>query len=85
MMHKDIVEIVGDIAQKVVGNPPKRGPKKWVSEVTLTLLASRDNPKKRYHQKKTTATKERWKNLAKQAQEFYLEDEGWFMERQIAE
>ena len=26
-MYNDIVEIVGETAQKVIGNPPKRGPK----------------------------------------------------------
>lgn len=39
--------------------------------------------KKSYHQKKTTATKERWKSFAKQ--DSYLEDERWVMEKQIAE
>ena len=58
---------------------------KWVSGATLTLVTNRDSAKKRYHQKKTAATKERWKNLAKQVQMSYLEDERRFMERQIAE
>ena len=67
-MHKNIVEIVGETAQKVIGNPPKRGPKKWVSDATLTLVTNRDIAKKRYQQRKTAATKERWKNIAKQVQ-----------------
>ena len=84
-MHNDIVEIIGECAQNVIGNPPKRRPKQWVSDASLTLVANRDNAKKRYHQKKTAATKERWRNLAKQVQESYLEDERRYMERQIAE
>lgn len=49
MMHKDIVKIVGETAQKEIGNPPKRGPKKWVYDATMTLDANRANAKKRYH------------------------------------
>ena len=70
---------------KVIGNPPKRESKKSVSDATLSLVTNRDNAKKRYHQRKTAATKERWKNLAKQVQVPYLEEERHFMERQIAE
>ena len=84
-MYKNIVEIIGETAQNVIGNPPKRGSKKWVSDATLTLVADRDNAKRRYRQKKSAATKERWKNLAKQVQASYVEDERRFMERQIAE
>ena len=84
-MYKDIVEIVGETAQKMIGNPPNCGPKLWVSDATLILVPNRDNEKKRYHQKKTTATKERRKSFAEQVQESYPEDKRRFMERQIAE
>ena len=57
-MYKDIVEIVGETAQKMIGNPPNCGPKLWVSDATLILVPNRDNEKKRYRQKKTTATKD---------------------------
>ena len=40
-MHKDIVEIVGETAQKTIGNPPKHGPKNWVSDATIVY---RNNP-----------------------------------------
>ena len=83
-MHKNIAEIIAEAAQKVIGNPPKCS-KKWISDVILTLVAKRDNAKQRYHQRKSAATKERWKDLAKQIQASYLEDERCFMERQIAE
>ena len=69
---------------KIDCNPPKRGPNKLVSDATLTLVVKRGIEKKRYHQKKTTATKERWKNLVKQVQESCLEYERRFTERQVA-
>lgn len=81
---KKIVKIVGVTTQKLIGNPPKRGPNKLVSDATLILVVKRDIEKKRYHQKKTTATKERWKNLVKQVQESCLEYERRFTERQVA-
>ena len=62
-MHKNIAEIIAEAAQKVIGNPPKCS-KKWISDVILTLVAKRDNAKQRYHQRKSAATKERWKDLA---------------------
>ena len=40
-MHKDIVEIVGETAQKTIGNPPKHGPKNCVSDATIVY---RNNP-----------------------------------------
>ena len=59
--------------------------KKWVFDAILTLVAKRHTVKRRYHQRKSAATKERWKDLAKQVQASYLEDERRFMEMQIAE
>ena len=69
---------------KIDCNPPKRGPNKLVSDATLTLVVKRGIEKKRYHQKKTTATKERWKNLVKQVQESCLEYDRRFTEGQVA-
>ena len=80
MMHRDIVEIVEESTQKVIGYPQKHGLKKWISDATLTLFTNRDNPKKRYQQKKKATTKEKWRNLAKQVQESYLDDEQRLLE-----
>ena len=84
-MHIVIVEIVVESAQKVISNLLECRPKKWVLNATLTLVVNRGNAKKRYHQKKKAAAKEKWKNLAKQVQESCLEDGQRFIERQIAE
>ena len=61
-MHKDIVKIVGETAQKEIGNPPKRGPKKWVYDATMTLDANRANAKE-VPLEETNSHKERWKIL----------------------
>ena len=84
-MPKNMTEIFAEAAQKVIENPPKCGSKKWVTNVTPTLFTNRDNAKRWQHQRKSAASKERWKDLAKQVQESYLEDERRFKERQIAE
>ena len=80
-LQKIIAKIIAEAAKKVIENPPKCGSQKWVSDATMMLVAKRDNTKRRYHQKKSAATKERSKNLAKQFQAPYLEDERRFMER----
>ena len=51
----------------------------------MTFVTNRDNAKRRYYHRKSAATKERWKDLAKQVQASDLEDERCFMERPIAE
>ena len=80
-LQKLIAKIIAEAAKKVIENPPKCGSQKWVSDATMMLVPKRDNTKRRYHQRKSTATKERSKNLAKQFQASYLEDERRFMER----
>ena len=84
-MHKNNAETIAEAAQIVIGNPPKCASKKWISDVTLTLVTKGDNAKRTSHQSKSAATKERQKDLAKQVQASYLVDERPFMERQIAE
>ena len=85
MMHKNNAETIAEAAQKVIGNPPKCASKKWISDVTLTRVTKGDNAKRKCHQSKSSATKERQKDLAKQVQASYLLDERPFMKRQIAE
>ena len=85
MIHKNTVDIIGETAQEVIGNPPKRKTTKWVSDATLSIVSERNNAKKRYHQRKTATSKERWKALSKQVQESYIEDERRYIGKQIAE
>ena len=47
------------------------------------LAVNRDNAKQRFYQMKSAATKERWKDLAKQVQLSNLEDERCFMEGKL--
>ena len=84
-MHKNIAEIISEAAQRVTRNPPKYGSKKWVSDATLMLVVKRDTVTRSYHQRKSAGTKEKWKDLAKQVQTSYLEDERPFMEKQVAD
>ena len=58
-MHKDIVEIVSERAQKAIRNRSKRGPKKWVSGATLTLFTNKDNTNKRHYHKQIATTKKK--------------------------
>ena len=83
MMHKYIVEIVGESTQKVIGNPPRLGLQKVDSWCNSDPCYQWRQRKKRYQQKKAAATKEKWKNFAKQVQESYLENERCLLERQI--
>ena len=83
VIHKNTVNIIGLSAQTAVGNPPKRSPKKWVSDATLALITRRDNAKKRHYQRKSIASKNTWKTLATLVQKSYQEDERKFIQKQI--
>ena len=81
--YDEIVSTLEETAQEVLGNPSRRKEKSWVSQNTIKLVEQRNRAKKKYHQKKTSHSKARWKALSKEVQESYKKDEETYLNSQI--
>ena len=81
--YNDTVHTIEDVAQEVLGNPPKKRAKSWVTSETVHLVEKRNTAKRRFCRSKTSRAKENWKHLSQLVQKAYQKDEQNFINKQI--
>ena len=84
--HYDTIETsITEAAQETLGILPRKRKKNWVSAETLCLIDKRNAAKRRYQQKKSPASRDKWRELAKQVSASYTRDEKRYIEKQTDE
>ena len=84
--HYDTIETsITEAAQETLGILPRKRKKNWVSAETLCLIDKRNVTKRRYQQKKSPASRDKWRELAKQVSASYTRDEKRYIEKQTDE
>ena len=78
-----MVHTIEDVAQEVLGNPPKKRARSWVTPETLHLVEKRNTAKRRFCRTKTLGAKTNWKHLSQLVQNAYQKDEQNFIIQQI--